>query len=62
MIQGITKTPKGNYFYKTVFIKVTETQTSTGWANRYAVATGNKNHGQTFSSLKEVCLAIDNAK
>jgi hypothetical protein len=62
MITGITKTPKGNYFYKSVLIKSQEQPTSTGWENKYTVGKGNKNHGKTFSTLKEVCSAIDNSK
>jgi hypothetical protein len=62
MISNITKTSSGNYLYKSVLIKVQEQQTSNGWANRYTVGKGNKNHGKTFSTLKEVCLVIDNSK
>tara|TARA_R110002126_G_scaffold87830_1_gene210899 strand:- start:24 stop:212 length:189 start_codon:yes stop_codon:yes gene_type:complete len=62
MIAGITKTPNGNYLYKSVLIKTQEQQTSIGWANKYTVGKGNKNHGKTFSTLKEVCSAIDNSK
>jgi len=62
MITGITKTPSGNYLYKSVLIKVQEQQISTGWANRYMIGRGNKNHGKFFSSLKEACSVIDNSK
>jgi hypothetical protein len=62
MNTGITKTPKGNYIYKSVLIKVEEQQVSTGWANRYIIGKGNKNCGKAFLTLKEVCFAIKNSK